>query len=413
LVRRPRPDRDSRLRIVVAGYVVRGPLGGLAWHHLQYAIGLHRLGHDVYFIEDSGDDPYCCYDPDRNVVDRCPDYGLAFAGSVFPRVGLADRWAFHDAHSTAWHGPAGGRAETLCRTADLVLNLSGVNPIRPWLADVGARALVDTDPGFTQVRHLTEPDRLDLARRHTSFHTFAGNVGRPDCTVPDDGLHWTATRQPVSLDQWPVTRAPADGPLTTVMQWDSYPAREHAGRSYGLKSDSFPAFLDLPSRTGAEFVLALGGPGPVRDRLAAHGWEVRDPRPPTRDPWTYQRFIQRSKAEFSVAKQGYTSTRSGWFSERSAAYLASGRPVLVQETGFSDWLEPGPGVLPFATLEEAVAGVGELTGNYHAHRRAARAVAEEYFDARKVLPRLLADAMDGDRTTHGPAATLTPAPPAR
>jgi len=402
------PDRDSRLRIIVLGYVVRGPLGGLAWHHLQYAMGLLRLGHDVYFVEDSGDDPYCCYDPGRDVVDSIPDYGLAFAGAVFPRVGLGERWAYHDAHGSGWRGPMGTRAEELCASADLLLNLSGINPLRPWLADVPRRAFVDTDPGFTQVRHLTEADRFDLARRHTSFHTYAENIGLPACTVPDDGLAWQPTRQPVVLDEWPVTPVPPGAPFTTVMQWDSYPAREYAGRRYGLKSDSFAAVLDLPKRTGAAFVLALGGPGPVRQQLVAKGWPVVDPRLPTRDPWTYQRFIQRSRAEFSVAKQSYTSTRSGWFSERTAAYLASGRPVLVEETGFSDWLEPCPGVVPFSTADEAVAGVMELTAHYDTHRRAARGVAEEYFDARTVLPRLLGDAM-GSGTRHAPAV-LQPAP---
>ena len=388
-------DRDGRLRIIVLGYVVRGPLGGMAWHHLQYAMGLRRLGHDVYFLEDSGDDASCCYDPERNVTDSRPDYGLAFAGAVFPRIGMADRWAYHDAHGTGWRGPSGGRAEELAASADLVLNLSGINLIRPWLADVPRRALVDTDPVFTQVRHLTEPDRLELANRHTSFHTFAENIGRPGCTIPDDGLPWSPTRQPVVLEAWPVTPAPQDGPFTTVMQWDSYPAREYDGRRYGLKSDSFASIIDLAGRTEAVFELAVGAPGPIRKRLAAHGWRVQDPRPPTLDPWTYQRFIQRSRAEFSVAKDAYVSTRSGWFSERSAAYLASGRPVLVQETGFSDWLPPGPGVVPFTNVEEAVAGVAELAGDYPAHARAARAVAEESFDARTVLPRLLADAMDG------------------
>jgi len=381
------------MRIIVLGYVIRGPLGGLAWHHLQYALGLLRLSHDVYFIEDSGDDPYCCYDPGRDVVDDLPDYGLAFAGAVFPRVGMGERWAYHDAHRSTWHGPAGTRAEMLCRSADLVLNLSGINPLRPWLAGVPARAFVDTDPAFTQVRHLTEPDRFALASRHTTFHSFAGNIGQPTCTVPDDGLAWKPTRQPIVLDEWPVAPAPADGPFTTVMQWDSYPARSYEGRRYGLKSDSFAPFFNLPRQTDASFVLALGGPGPIRDRLRANGWQILDPRPPTLDPWTYQQFIQGSKAEFSVAKEAYATTRSGWFSERSAAYLASGRPVLVQETGYSDWLHPCPGVVPFTTADEAVAGVRELTVDYRAHCSAARGVAEEYFDARKVLPGLLEDAM--------------------
>jgi len=253
------------------------------------------------------------------------------------------------------------------------------------------------------VRHLVEPERLELARQHTSFHTFAENIGQPGCDIPDDGLTWKPTRQPIALGAWPVTPGPADGPLTTVMQWESYPARTHGGQRYGLKSDSFPAFLDLPARTGARFELAIGGPGPALDLLAAHGWRVRDPRRPTRDPWTYQGFIQRSRAEFSVAKQAYVCTRSGWFSERSAAYLASGRPVVVQDTGLSDWLGPRTGVFPFTTEDEAVAGISELTADYPAHCRGARATAEDVFDARTVLTGLLDDALALD----GGAGTAT------
>jgi len=408
----PAPGPSGRLRIIVLGYLVRGPLGGAAWHHLQYVLGLDRLGHDVYFVEDSGDEEGpSCYDPEGDGLVNFPTYGLAFAEAAFGRLGLAERWAYHDAKGAGWHGPVGPRAEALCRSADLVLNLSGVNPLRPWLVGAPARALVDTDPAFTQVRHLTEPDRLALACQHTSFHTFAGNIGQPGCTIPDDGLPWTPTCQPVVLSEWPVTPGPAEGPFTTIMQWDAYPAREHDGKRYGLKSDSFPPFLDLPRRSPGAFEMAVGGLGPAAGDLLASGWQVRDPRPPTRDPWTYQRFLQRSRAEFSVAKHGYTSTWSGWFSERSASYLASGRPVLVQDTGFSEWLGPWPGVLPFTTLEEALAGVHDLARDYRAHCRGARAAAEEHFDARAVLPRLLEEALAQAGTRRPVGVAMRPLRP--
>ena len=378
----------SRLRILVLGYIVRGPLGGLTWHHLQYVIGLRQLGHDVYFLEDSDDYP-SCYDPVRDVTDANPGYGLRYATGVFGKAGLEDRWAYYDAHARRWLGPCARRAEELCSTAELLLNLSGVNPLRPWHEHVPWRALVDTDPVFTQISHVTDPDARKRARRHGAFFSFAHNVGGEACSVPNDGLRWQPTRQPVVLDAWPVTPGPRNGSFTSVLQWDSYEPREHDGTRYGMKSESFRPYADLPRRTAATFELAVGSPGAPRTALRERGWTVRDPRPLTRDPWTYQRYIRGSKAEFGVAKHGYVVSRSGWFSERSTAYLASGRPVVAQNTGYSDWLPTGSGLIPFESPDGALAAVEEVSSRYESHSRAARALVEEHFDSRKVLPPLI------------------------
>lgn len=400
------PTMAGGLRIIVLGYVVRGPLGGMVWSNLQYLMGLARLGHDVYFLEDSDDYP-SCYDPVRDVVDTDPTYGLSFAARTLERVGLGGCWAYWDAHTSRWLGPCAERIGEICATADLLLNLCGVNPLRPWLVEVPVRALIDEDPAFTQIRHLTDPLARQLALQHTAFFSFAENVGRPGCGVPDDGLPWRPTRQPVVLEALQPTPGPAKGKFTTLMLWASYPAREYGGVRYGMKSDSFGPFLDLPERAGPIFELAVGSPTAPRGLLRSKGWRLRDPRAPTRDVRTYEQYIRRSKAEFSVAKHGYVVSRSGWFSERSVAYLASGRPVLVQETGFSDWLQTGSGVIPFATPEEALAGVEEINCRYEAHCRAARAIAEEYFDAGKVLPRLLETAIDPARARAATAGKGT------
>ena len=384
----------SRLRIIVLGYIVRCPLGGMAWHHLQYMLGLHDLGHDPYFVEDSDDTPWCCYDPARGVTDTEPTYGLQFTACLFRNVGLGDRWAYYDAHTSRWFGPCAERIMDICASADLLLNLSCANPLRPWLMAIPVRTLIDTDPVFTQLRNLTDPARCHRASQHTTFLSFGENIGLSRAAIPADGLPWQATRQPVVLEAWPLTPGPANGRFTTVMQWDSYPTREYDGRRYGMKADAFGPYLDLPDKAGPIFELAVGGQTAPRTLLRNKGWIVRNSLEPTRDPWTYQRYIQQSKAEFSVAKQGYVISRSGWFSERSAAYLASGRPVLLQDTGFSDWLPTGAGVIPFNTPEEALAGIEEINGRYEVHCRTARAIAEAYFDARKVLSRLLLCAMN-------------------
>jgi hypothetical protein len=384
----------ERLRIVVLGYIVRGPIGGMAWHHLHYVLGLTGLGHEVLFLED-GDDYPSCYDPSRHTVDDNPTYGLEFAADAFRRLGLAELWAYYDAPTSAWHGPAAGVATTFCESADLVLNVSGVNPLRPWTSAIERRAFIDTDPLFTQIRHLTDGGRRRLAEEHNCHFTFGESIGSADCAVPADGFQWQPTRQPVALSAWPPSFAPAGSPFTTVMQWDSYPPVEYGGVLFGMKSQSFEYFKNLPGHVRETLEIALGGQSAPRDELKAQGWQIADPLQVTRDPWSYQDYISASKAEFSVAKHGYVSSRCGWFSERSACYLATGRPVVVQETGFSKQLPIGHGLLAFGDLESAAAAVEEVSAHYNEHCRAAREVCEAHFDSRKVLPSLIDRCMNG------------------
>jgi hypothetical protein len=388
----PRRGAAGRLRIIVLGYVIRGPLAGMVWSNLQFLDGLARLGHDVQFLEDSDDYP-SCYDPSRHVIDTDPSYGLRFAADAFERIGFGRRWTYHDAHAGRWHGPGADTIASNLREADVVLNLCGVNPLRGALQDIAVRVLVDEDPAFTQIRHLTDPAAREGALRHNAFFTFAENFAQPGCGVPDDGLPWQPTRQPLVLDSIAAVPGRRDGAFTTVMQWDSYPPREHGGVRFGMKSESLAAFEDLPARAGPVFELAIGGATTPRDRLQQHGWRLLDPLPLTRDATAYSAFIAGSKAEFGIAKHGYVVSRSGWFSERSVAYLAHGRPVVVQDTGFGRWLDADAGVLPFSTLDDAARAVADVDARYERHCAAAREVAARHFDSRRVLPSLLERAM--------------------
>ena len=376
------------MRIIVLGYIVRGPLGGLVWHHLQYVMGLHRLGHDVTFIEDS-DDYESCYDPVRDATTSDPSFGLEFTSAVFDFAGISERWAYFDAHSNTWFGPGGAAAREMLRSADLLLNLSGVNPMRAWFLNAPHRVLIDTDPVFTQIRHLKDNKKMRDAQAHTAFFTFGENFGKRECSIPGDGLPWLPTRQPIVLDAWPVRPGRPGANFTTVMQWDSYPAQEHGGRSFGMKSASFNPYLDLPRRTEDKLELAIGSSSAPRDQLRNYGWIVTDPLAVTRTAATYQEFIRDSKAEFTVAKHGYVATRSGWFSERSAAYLASGRPVVTEDTGFSDWLRADGGVMAFDSPDSAAAAIERVNRDYARQCRRARAVAEEFFESGAVLNHLL------------------------
>ena len=368
------------------------------------------MGHDVLFLEDSGDDPWACYDPQRCVTDENPSYGLQFARDTFARIGLADRWAYYDALASRWHGPAAESVVDFCRTADLVLNLSGANPLRDWVSQIPVRVYIDTDPVFTQLRHVSDSARLERAKQHTAFFSFGGNFTRSDHLIPGDDLPWQPTRQPVVLDAWPVLPAPDTGAFTTVMQWDNTlqnVPRNFKGLLFGRKSDSFEAYKDLPQLTSTTMELALGGEAAPRDELRRKGWRLVDPLKITETPWTYQEYIQESKAEFSVAKHGYVVARSGWFSERSAGYLASGRPVVVEETGFSNWLTRTGGILSFTNSQEAAAAIEEVSARYAFHCRMARALAEEYFDSNEVLSFLLRRALtQDDSTALGPGRII-------
>ena len=384
----------ERMRIVVLGYIVRGPVGGLAWHHLQYVLGLVRLGHDVRFVEDSDDYP-ACYDPVRHVVDSDPSYGLRFASDAFGGLGIGDLWSYYDAHTAQWFGPDRANAEQFCRSADLVLNLSGMNPLRDWTHIVPIRALVDTDPLFTQIKHLTDPIARERARQHTAFFSYAENIAAGTARIPDDGFKWRPTRQPIVLDCWGISSPPSGARYSTVMQWQSYSPVEFDGIRYGTKSMSFEPYMDLPRRTSAHLEMAVGGADAPREMLRSNGWSVQDPLSVASSPWDYKTYISGSRGEFTVANQGYVVSNSGWFSDRSAAYLASGRPVVTQETGFSEWLTAGAGLFSFETSEAALEAVATIERDYIHHSRAARRLAEEYFNSAEVLSLLTEQANEG------------------
>ena len=393
------------MRIIVLGYVVRGPLGGMVWSNLQYLMGLRELGHDVYFIEDSDDYP-ACYDPVQDAMVADATYGMRFADETFRAIGFGERWAYYDAHQGAWRGACGDRALALCETADLLLNLCGVNPLRPWFQAIPCKALVDQDPVFTQVRNLTEPGRRDYACGHDAWLTFAENFGHPGCAVPDDGIPWVATRQPVVLQEIEPSDPKPHGRFTTVMNWTSYKPARLDGRTYGMKGESFLPFVDVPRRTRERLELSVGGAGTPSELLAENGWALRDPRMPTASVATYLRYVRESKAEFGIAKHGYVVSRSGWFSERSAAYLATGRPVVVQDTAFTKWLDAGEGVIAFRTRDEAVAAVDDVAARYEHHCRRAREIVEAYFDSRRVLTEMLDKIMARGRTLPRPQLGL-------
>jgi hypothetical protein len=364
-------------------------MGGMTWHHLQYVLGLHQMGHDVFFLEDSGDTEYCCYDPARNVTDKDPSYGLQYAKQVFDKAGLENKWGYYDHHQNKWHGPLSETVFEIIKDADLLLNLSCSNALRPWLQDVPVKVLVDTDPVFTQIRNLTDTERFCFSKQHTSFFTFGENFGNESCLIPDDGFKWQPTRQPVVLNAWPFSYGNKEAAFTTIMKWESYPGKNYNGHYYGMKAESFDMVLDIPKKTTSVMEMAVSDSNVPKQKLMDNGWHLSYPKKISGDHWKYQEYIQQSKAEFSIAKHGYVEARTGWFSERSCGYLSSGRPVILQDTGFSQWLRTGFGVFSFTNADEALAAIDDVNSNYTLHCQYAREIAESFFSHTKVLTDLI------------------------
>lgn len=373
----------ASLRILVTGTLAASPRqGGIAWVFLQYLLGLRRLGHEVWYLDQlPPHTPAAALEQSENV---------AWFRQVMAEFGFQEQAALLLSGARQAVGMSYAQVQEAARRTDIVLNISGALRDAELMRAIPVRAYLDLDPAFSQFWH---EQGVDLGwAGHTHWLTVGQALGGPDCPVPDCGLPWIATLPPVVLEHWPVAERTIHEAFTTVANWRSYGSVTVNGVFYGQKAHTLRQFLALPQRANGQFVLALGiHPDETKDleALAEHGWRLIDPAAAADTPRHYQDFIQGSKAELGIAKSGYVLSRCGWFSDRSVCYLASGRPVLAQETGFSRCVPAGEGLLAFSTLDEALAGVESLNADYPRHRRAARRLAEEFFDSDKVLSRLL------------------------
>jgi hypothetical protein len=375
--------------IILGGSVAQRPgRGGHTWVFLQYLLGFRDLGWDVVLVDRL--EPEMCLDAAGNPRQVERSENLRYFREVMERFDLADSFALLCDGGTRCLGLS--RDELRRRTADaaFLLNVNGFVEDEQVLEAARLRAFLDIDPGFGQM--WRELGLSDVFRGHDAYVTIGENIGLPGCQIPTCGLEWITTPQPVVLEQWPRARGAA-GRFTTVASWRGpFAPIEYGGETYGLRVHEWRRFAELPVRSTQAFEVALDideADASDLELLRENGWLLVDPGTAAGDPWAYRAYVQASKAELMVAKNMYVRAWSGWFSDRSVCYLASGRPVLAQDTGFTRLYPAGAGLLAFTTLDEAVAGAAELAGDYRRHARAAREIAEEHFDSRKVLTRLL------------------------
>ena len=381
------------LRIVLTGGVGAMPFAGVAWQVLQYLEGFRRLGHRVFYLEDTQRWPY---DPVADTV--CDDAGpaIAYVAALMKRVGLQDAWAYRDVvQDAALHGVSEATLARTLQEADVLINLSGVTVLRDEHRSIPVRVYLETDPVLPQIEVAQGREfTIQFLDAHTHHFSYGENFDRPDCQVPIERYAYRPTRPPVILDWWETGAVPSlEGrAFTTIANWrQTSKDIVWQGRKLTWSKDvEFRRFRELPQRIGSPIELALSlEDAPTIARLERAGWRVRPAGPLSKDIDAYRSYISGSAGEFSVAKEQNVALRSGWFSDRTASYLAAGRPAIVQDTGFGCALPTGEGLFAFSTLEQATAAFEAVVADYERHCQAAHRIAAEYLRAETVLGALL------------------------
>jgi len=405
------------LRLVVLGMMGRMPLAGVVWQVLHYLEGFRRLGFDVYYVEDTGAWPY---NPEENTVAADSSYSIALLRQVMANYGFSDRWAYRDVmRGGDYFGLSEPQIQRLFDQTDIVINLTASTVLRAEHLRVPVRVYLETDPVLPQIEIAKgNSSYLEQLGTHTHHFTYGENLGAPDCGVPVECFRYLPTRQPVILDWWTGSSHPggngaATAPracFTTIANWSqSGKDLDWNGERYTWsKHHEFLKFLDLPKRAAQPLELALALKSGVRTEknswsglsdvdaetvrlLTSHGWLVVNAMSFSKQTQPYRDYILHSRGEFTVAKDQNVRLRSGWFSDRSACYLAAGRPVITQDTGFGNFLPTGEGLFSFNTMEDIVAAMEVVNADYEKHSRAAQAIAEEYFGTENVLSKMLDD----------------------
>jgi len=384
----------KRKRTVVMGFMGSMPIAGVIWQHIHYLVGLQRLGHDVYYIEDSARLPY---NPETFEINNEFDYAAWLLNRLSQEFGFKNRWGFCARYlpGTPTAGLPLKKIRQLYRDADAILNICGAQEFNDDLLVSDSILYIESDPGVEQIKiDKGVRSTVSYLGRHHALFTFGENVGTKSFPVPTHGFKWLPTRQPVVTDLWKTKRSPSRAAVfTSVANWSTSGLKDITWRGEKYlwsKSREFLRFISAPKESGETFELATNiNDAKTRANFERRGWRLSSPLQMSVDYWLYRDYIRRSKGEFTVAKDQYVRLNTGWFSDRSVCYLAAGRPVIIQETGFTKIYGGKAGLLSFRSLGEIVDAVKMINADYAKHSRAARALAREFFEAKKVLKSIL------------------------
>jgi hypothetical protein len=376
-------------RIILGSYMVRYPLGGMMSWVLQYLTGFQALGHEVTFVEKAGY-PQACYDPVADEMTDDPSRGIALLEDLLRPFGLERSWCFVDV-AGRYYGASREEIETRFRRADLFVDMGTHGAWASEASETASTVLIDGEPGFTQMKMVQRQSTGEETQVYDRYFTTGRNIGTEHSSAPTAGQDWEPLFHPVDVELFAPHDPVPNAPFTTVMNWQSYPPLAFGERVFGHKDVEFEKFFDLPQRVSAPLEVAVSGHELPLERLSVAGWRVRDAHQVTSSFDSFRAYLGESAGEFSVCKNGYVATACGWFSDRGAAYLASGRPVVQQETGFSRHLPCGEGLFAVANVDEAAAAIEEIASSYDRHAKAAREIAVEHLDARRVLGAFLED----------------------
>jgi hypothetical protein len=376
--------------IVMGSYMVRYPLGGnLSWA-LQYLVGFKELGHEVYFVEKYAY-PNSCYDPQQGVLSDDCTYGVGVVRELLAEHGLAANWCYVE-NGEVYHGLSREEIEAVFQRADLFIENGAHGAWEEESQGAKLRVFIDQDPAYTQIRFHNTLSVNKPIPHYDKYYTIGMNVGKPGNEIPTNGLDWKYLFNPVNTKLFPRAVPTRSAPYSTIMNWKSYSNVRYNGTVFGQKDLEFEKFIHLPELVDRPMEVAVSGIQNVkRDSLLSIGWSIRNAQSITTTFRSYKTYLSGCRGEFSVCKNMYTATASGWFSDRSAAYLASGRPVVMQDTGFSKYLPVGDGLFAVNDVYEAREAIETIEGNYQYHSDKALEIASEYLEARKVFSQFLAE----------------------
>ena len=374
-------------RVVFGGYMARYPLGGMMSCGLQFLLGLRDLGHDVHFLE-YGFYENACYDPRTQTSSDDPSYGLAVLGALLQEFDLKDRWCFIDVKGEHY-GYSKAKLKSVLNDCDVFIDYGAHGSLLPMISPSTTTVLVDGEPTYTQIKFQKALDVGEPIPRYDFYYSIGANIGSTRCPSPTAGIDWMHLPAPVSTRAFTTRSLCRSGPICTVMNWQSHGPIELRGKTYYQKDVEFEKFLELPRHVDHHLEVAVSGPAP-RARLHEYGWRHVDAQAVTATFKSYRDYIWSSAAEFSVAKNVFVSTTNGWFSDRSAAYLASGRPVVVQNTGTEDYVPSGKGFFAVESEEEAATALRAILVDPAIHEKAAVELAHDIFESELVLGRMMA-----------------------